>query len=134
MQQRSTTWHCPDVTIIVLVSHYSVIGDTISCDAPYIRDRLQRQVFLPRYLPSKACLWIVIDHFHGKKWGCSSDGLRYHRKHIATGVLLHQSRDRGRHFGRVTKIIPDKKVSSMRRFLRIGSCKNHMRFHVIFGG
>ena len=23
------------------------------------------------------------------KWGCSSDSLRYHRKHNATGVLLH---------------------------------------------
>ena len=27
--------------------------------------------------------------------GCSSDSLRYHRKHSATGVLLHLSRDRG---------------------------------------
>ena len=31
-------------------------------------------------------------HFYGKKWGCSSDSLRYHRKHSA---LLHLSRDRG---------------------------------------
>ena len=27
--------------------------------------------------------------------GCSSDSLRYHRKHSATGVLLHLSRDKG---------------------------------------
>ena len=27
--------------------------------------------------------------------GCSSDSLRYHRKHSATGVLPHLSRDRG---------------------------------------
>ena len=27
--------------------------------------------------------------------GCSSDSLRYHRKHSATGVLLRLSRDRG---------------------------------------
>ena len=31
----------------------------------------------------------------GNKWGCSSDSLRYHRKHSATGVLLPLSRDRG---------------------------------------
>ena len=37
------------------------------------------------------------------KWGCSSDSLRYHRKHSATGVLLHLSRDRGGDFGRLTK-------------------------------
>ena len=30
-----------------------------------------------------------------KKWGWSSDSLRYHRKHSATGLLLHLSRDRG---------------------------------------
>ena len=31
----------------------------------------------------------------GKKWGCSSDSLRYQRKRSATGVLqLHLSRDR----------------------------------------
>ena len=29
------------------------------------------------------------------KWGCSSDSLRYHRKHSATGVLLHLSHHRG---------------------------------------
>ena len=33
--------------------------------------------------------------FYGKKWGCSGDSLRYHRKHSATGVLLHLSRDGG---------------------------------------
>ena len=30
-----------------------------------------------------------------EKWGCSSDSLRYHRKHSVTGVLLHLSRGRG---------------------------------------
>ena len=45
--------------------------------------------------PSKACLWIAIGHFYGKKWGCSSDCLRYHRKHRASRVLLHLSSDRG---------------------------------------
>ena len=39
------------------------------------------------------------------KWGCISDSLRYGRKHSATGVLLHLSRDRGGDFGRVTKSI-----------------------------
>ena len=33
--------------------------------------------------------------FYGKKWGCSSGRLRYHRKHSATGVFLHLSRDGG---------------------------------------
>ena len=41
--------------------------------------------------------------FYWKKWGCSSDSLRYHRKHSATGVLLHLSRARGGYFGRVNK-------------------------------
>ena len=31
----------------------------------------------------------MIGHFYGKKCGCSSDSQRYHRKHSATGVLLH---------------------------------------------
>ena len=36
-------------------------------------------------------------------------GLRYHRKHSATGVLLHLSRDSsGGYFGRVTKSAPDR--------------------------
>ena len=34
-------------------------------------------------------------------WGYSSESLRHHRKHVATGVLLHMSRDRG-YVGRVT--------------------------------
>ena len=45
----------------------------------------------------------MIGHFYGRQGGCSSDSLRYHRKHSATGVLLHLSRDRGGYFGRVTK-------------------------------
>ena len=36
--------------------------------------------------------------------GVSGDSLRYRRKHSATGVLLHLSRDRGWYFGRVTKL------------------------------
>ena len=71
-----------------LVSHYSAIGDTNSCDAPYSVIGFRGKLFL-RYRLSKACLWTVLDHFYGKKWGCSSDSLRYHGKHSATGVLLH---------------------------------------------
>ena len=77
-----------------LVSHYSAIGDTISCDAPCGAIGFRGRIFL-QYPPSKSCLWIAIGHFYGKKWGCSSDSLRYHRKHSAKGVLLHLSRDRG---------------------------------------
>ena len=58
----------------------STIGDTISCDAPYSTIGFRGKVFL-RCPPSKACLW--------------TDSLRYHRKHSATGVLLHLSRDGG---------------------------------------
>ena len=77
-----------------LVSHYSAIGDTISCDAPYSAMGFRGKLFL-RYPPFLACLLTAIGHLQGKKWGCSSDSLRYHRKHSATGVLLHLSRDRG---------------------------------------
>ena len=44
-----------------LVSHYSAIGDTISCDAPQKRDLLQRQVFsaMP---PLLGLSWIAIGH------------------------------------------------------------------------
>ena len=42
--------------------------------------------------------------FYGKKWGFSSDSLRYHRKNSATGVLLHLSRDSGGYFDRVIKL------------------------------
>ena len=85
-----------------LVSHYSAIGDTISRDAPYRAIGFRGKLLL-RYPLSKACLWTTIGHFFGKKWGCSSDSLRYHRKHSATGVLLHLSCDWGGNCGRVTK-------------------------------
>ena len=80
-----------------LVSHYSATGDTISCDARYSATGSEASFFLRSSPPSKACLWIAIGHFYGMKWGCSSDSLRYHRKHSATWVLyfLHLSRDRG---------------------------------------
>ena len=38
--------------------------------------------------PCQACLWIAIGHLYGKKWGCSSDSLRCHRKHSATFFFL----------------------------------------------
>ena len=84
-----------------LVSHYSAVGDTSSRDAPYSAIGFRGKLLL-RYSPSKACLWIAIDHLYRKKWGCSSDSLRYHRKHSATGVMLHLSPDRGGYLGRVT--------------------------------
>ena len=75
-------------------SCYSAIGDTISCNAPYSATGFRGQLFL-RHPPCQVCLWTAIGHFYRKKWGCSSDSLQYHRKHSATGVLLHLSRDRG---------------------------------------
>ena len=53
---------------------------------PPKRDRFQRQVFLAMAPPSEACLWLAIGYPYGKNWGCSTDGLRYNRKHSATGV------------------------------------------------
>ena len=79
---------------VVLVSHYSATGDTSSCDALGSAISL-RGNFSLRCPLCKACLWIVIGHLYGNNWGCSSDSLRYHRKHSATGVLLHLCRDRG---------------------------------------
>ena len=63
----------------LLVSHYSTIGNTISCDAPYSAIGFGAKFFLRPPPPSKACLWIAIGHFCGKKWGCTSDSLRHHR-------------------------------------------------------
>ena len=70
--------------VVTLVSHYSAIGDTVSCDAPYSAMGFRGKFFL-RCPPCWVSLWIAIGHFYGKKWGCSSDSLRYHRKHSATG-------------------------------------------------
>ena len=85
------------------MSHHSAIGDTISCDAPYSAIGFRGKIFL-RYPPCWVCLWTAIGHFMDSKWGCSSDSLQYHRKHSATRVLLHLSRDRRGYFGRVTKV------------------------------
>ena len=54
------------------------------------------KVFL-RYDPSKACLWIMIGALLEKEVGVQQryHSLRCHRKHSATGVLLHLSRARG---------------------------------------
>ena len=46
---------------------------------PFCAIGFRGELFL-RYLPFKACLGSAIGHFHGKKWGCSSDSLRYHKK------------------------------------------------------
>ena len=77
-----------------LVSHYSAIGDTISCDAPYGAIGFRGKVFL-RYPPLHGLSLDCDGHLLQKEVGCSSDSLRYHRKHSATGVLLHLSRNRG---------------------------------------
>ena len=82
------------VAILHSTLRYSTIGDTISCDAPYSAIDFRGKLFL-RSPPSKACLWLAIGYLYGKKWGCSSDSLRNHRKHSATGILLHLSRDSG---------------------------------------
>ena len=75
-----------------LVSHYSAIGDTISCDAPYSAIGFRGKLFLryPLARPVLECNRPLLQ----KEVGCSSDSLRYYRKHSATGVLLHLSRDR----------------------------------------
>ena len=55
----------------------SASGDSISCDAPYSAIGFRGKLSL-RWPPLLGCLWIAIGHFQGKKWGCSSDSLRYH--------------------------------------------------------
>ena len=88
---------------ITLVSHYSAIGDTISCDAPFSTVGPHWQAF-PAIPPPLQGLSLDRDRpFVQKKWGCSSDSLWYHRKHSATGVLRQVSRDRGGISVRVTK-------------------------------
>ena len=57
----------------LLVSHYSAIGDTISCDAPASAVGFRGKSFL-RCTPSKACLWTAIGHFYGKKWSVPPTG------------------------------------------------------------
>ena len=74
---------------LVLLSDYSAIGDTSECDAPYSDSPPVRPVF-------------AIGYLYGKKW-CSSDRLRYHKKHRVAGDLRQMSRDRGGYFGWVTK-------------------------------
>ena len=66
----------------------------ISCAAPYSTIGFRGEFFL-RCPPSKAFLWIAIDHFHTERSGgvaamvCDTTG------NSATGVLRHLSRDRG---------------------------------------
>ena len=92
---------CPKIIVLqfldkllTLVPHYSAIGDTISGDASCSAIGFRGKLSL-RYPPSKACLGTATGHAYRKKRGCSSDSLRYHRKHSAAGVLLHLSCDRG---------------------------------------
>ena len=54
---------------IFLVSHYSAIGDVISCDASISAIGFRGKLFL-RYPHSKACLWIAIGgHFLQREVG-----------------------------------------------------------------
>ena len=53
---------------MVLVSHYSAIGDTISCDAPYSAMGFRGKLFL-RYPPFLACLLTAIGHLQGRSIG-----------------------------------------------------------------
>ena len=86
MCPRSSFWYCCSV-LLHLVSHYSATGDTISCDVPYSAIGFRGEPFL-RYPPPLQGLSLDCDRpFYRKKRGCSSDSLRYHRKHSATGVF-----------------------------------------------
>ena len=68
-----------------LVSQHSAIGDTISCDAPYGAIGFRGKFFL-RCPPPIQGLSLDCDRppLQKDSWGCSSDSLRYHRKHRAT--------------------------------------------------
>ena len=79
---------CPTLSV-----HSCAIGDTISCDAPCSAIGSRGKLLLRYHLLG---LSLECDgSFLRKKWGCSSDSLRCHRKDSATGVLLHLSRGRG---------------------------------------
>ena len=80
----------------------SAIGDTISCDAPYSTIGFRAKFFFDAPLLVLSLL-IAIGHFYLKERK-GGDSLRYRRKHSATRVLLHLSRNRGGgYFGQVTK-------------------------------
>ena len=82
------------------VSHYSAIGDTISCDAPYSAIGLRGKFFFSAISPLVGLVLDCDRPFFTKR------SLRYHREHSATGVLLHLSRDSGGggHVGRLIKV------------------------------
>ena len=69
-----------------LVSHYSAIGDAISCDAPYCAIGFRGKLFCDTPLV-RSVFGLQKAIFYGKKWGCGSDSLRYHRKHSAKGDM-----------------------------------------------
>ena len=76
---------------------------------PYSAIGFRGKLFLryPPPPPSKPCLWTAIGHFYGKKWGCSSDSLRFHRHAVRQGLLLHLSRGGGGgYFSRGTEPLP----------------------------
>ena len=76
-----------------LVSHYSAISDTISCDVPYSTIGFRGR-------------FSAIRPFCGNKWVCRSDSLRHHRKYSVTGFVRQVSRDQvGWFWSREAKVL-----------------------------
>ena len=100
------------------MSHCSAIGDALSCDAPYSAIGFRGNIFL-RCPLVRSALGCEGGHFYGKKWGCSSDSLRYHREHSAIGVLYTcLAIGGGGYFGRVTKSLSEYGVEGFEVWLR----------------
>ena len=59
---------CFPPTVVFLVSHYSAIGDTISCDAPYSAIGFRGKFFL-RCPPCWTCLWLRYAIFKERSGG-----------------------------------------------------------------
>ena len=71
------------------------------CDAPYTAIGFRGTFFL-RCPPSQACLWLATGHLYGKKWGCSSESLRYHKKTLCDRGITTSVSQKGGYFSRVT--------------------------------
>ena len=85
-----------------LVSHYSAIGDTISCDAPYSAIGFKAKLFL-RSPPCKAWLWIAIAIFMERSGGAAAIVCDTTENTVRQGYCYTCLVIGGGYFGRVAK-------------------------------
>ena len=84
------------------MSHYSAIGDTISCDAPDSAIGFGGKPFLG-YPLVRSVFGLRLAIFKGSRGGVAAIVCDTTGNTVRQGLLLHLSRDSGGHFGRVTK-------------------------------